>query len=367
MRKGFTLIELLVVIAIIAILAAILFPVFAKAREKARQTACLNNQKQIATATTLYAQDHDEMLPTMDTFWGSIGLDKGVLVCPTKGTRTPNGYVFNSAYSGVALGEIKDPTTALLTADGVTTTSGGTANVAYGDSDFDKRHGGKFLASYVDGHVEATTIHGYAPAGAALWLKADAITGKNDGDTISSWPDSSGSGITTTAAAGREPVYKTNVINNKPAVLFWPAKPTTMTTSLSFSRPDTVLLVFNAENATDSRALSGSNNWLIGDRNGNNVNYYAGNWIPDPAPITLKKFYLVSLQESANVTNKYLFGNLNASSTTILGSCGQLYISGYNGGSEYHDGYIAEVMVYKTDALDTRLNAEAYLKNKYGL
>ncbi len=57
-RKGFTLIELLVVIAIIAILAAILFPVFAKAREKARQTACMSNQKQIALATTMWAQDN---------------------------------------------------------------------------------------------------------------------------------------------------------------------------------------------------------------------------------------------------------------------------------------------------------------------
>jgi len=52
---GFTLIELLVVIAIIAILAAILFPVFSKAREKARQTQCINNQKQIATAVLMYA------------------------------------------------------------------------------------------------------------------------------------------------------------------------------------------------------------------------------------------------------------------------------------------------------------------------
>src|SRR5258705_11923651 len=59
-RRGFTLIELLVVIAIIAILAAILFPVFAQAREKARQTGCLSNHKQIGTAIMMYAQDYDE-------------------------------------------------------------------------------------------------------------------------------------------------------------------------------------------------------------------------------------------------------------------------------------------------------------------
>jgi len=59
-RRGFTLIELLVVIAIIAILAAILFPVFAKAREKARQASCLSNTKQILIAAQSYAQDYDE-------------------------------------------------------------------------------------------------------------------------------------------------------------------------------------------------------------------------------------------------------------------------------------------------------------------
>jgi len=62
-RQGFTLIELLVVIAIIAILAAILFPVFAQAREKARQTACLSNMKQIALGVQMYTQDYDELLP----------------------------------------------------------------------------------------------------------------------------------------------------------------------------------------------------------------------------------------------------------------------------------------------------------------
>lgn len=62
-NKGFTLIELLVVIAIIAILAAILFPVFAQAREKARQTTCLANVKQIGLATIMYIQDYDDSLP----------------------------------------------------------------------------------------------------------------------------------------------------------------------------------------------------------------------------------------------------------------------------------------------------------------
>ena len=64
-RKGFTLIELLVVIAIIAILAAILFPVFARAREKARASACLSNLKQIGLGIMMYAQDYDETLPTV--------------------------------------------------------------------------------------------------------------------------------------------------------------------------------------------------------------------------------------------------------------------------------------------------------------
>lgn len=63
MRKGFTLIELLVVIAIIAILAAILFPVFAKAREKARQASCLSNMRQMGTAIRMYCQDYDEHYP----------------------------------------------------------------------------------------------------------------------------------------------------------------------------------------------------------------------------------------------------------------------------------------------------------------
>ena len=105
-RKGFTLIELLFVIAIIAILAAILFPVFAKAREKARQTACLNNLKQIGLALIQYTQDYDEFTPNRhfnspgfvgDPYLGTPApllepyiKTRAVFICPTKGRGAPD-------------------------------------------------------------------------------------------------------------------------------------------------------------------------------------------------------------------------------------------------------------------------------------
>ncbi len=73
-RLGFTLIELLVVIAIIAILAAILFPVFAKAREKARATSCVSNLKNIGMGFLMYSQDFDEIMPPWRNIAGSFNL-----------------------------------------------------------------------------------------------------------------------------------------------------------------------------------------------------------------------------------------------------------------------------------------------------
>jgi len=72
-KQAFTLIELLVVIAIIAILAAILFPVFAAAREKARQTSCASNMKQLGLGMIQYVQDYDEVLVPTSFNWGASG------------------------------------------------------------------------------------------------------------------------------------------------------------------------------------------------------------------------------------------------------------------------------------------------------
>jgi prepilin-type N-terminal cleavage/methylation domain-containing protein/prepilin-type processing-associated H-X9-DG protein len=90
-RKGFTLIELLVVIAIIAILAAILFPVFAQARDKARAASCLSNMKQIGTGLTMYTQDYDETLPGNDpaaSYAGGHTIPDGFMTPWAAGTNT---------------------------------------------------------------------------------------------------------------------------------------------------------------------------------------------------------------------------------------------------------------------------------------
>jgi prepilin-type N-terminal cleavage/methylation domain-containing protein/prepilin-type processing-associated H-X9-DG protein len=87
-QRGFTLIELLVVIAIIALLAAILFPVFARARENARRSSCGNNLKQIGVAVLQYAQDYDEILPAcvIDT-WGNRLTFRQITLPYTKSTQ----------------------------------------------------------------------------------------------------------------------------------------------------------------------------------------------------------------------------------------------------------------------------------------
>jgi prepilin-type N-terminal cleavage/methylation domain-containing protein/prepilin-type processing-associated H-X9-DG protein len=225
--RGFTLIELLVVIAIIAILAAILFPVFAKAREKARQSSCLNNQRQIAVAILMWAQDHDEVLPDASSVWPEINVDRNILMCPTKGKKVANAYIYNSSVSSRALGMVDRPEMQLLTCDGqhAATTSPVTYdNVGYTVEDIDERHSNKAVATFADGHVDIMDLDDpilRVKSNIVLWLKPEALDVSGNGTLVPEWQDMSGNAnLIAEANAANQPTLVENAVNGFDAVAF---------------------------------------------------------------------------------------------------------------------------------------------------
>lgn len=217
-RRGFTLIELLVVIAIIAVLAAILFPVFAKAREKSRQTNCLSNQRQMALAITMFAQDHNELLPAAADWAGGLGLPAGVFICLDAVAMTGNTYGYNAglftgtstASTGISVNTASnlngsyDPTNVVLTADykpnsapGQNPGNGFTSstltlpvaiysNLLMNTANYGLVHNNGLIISFLDNHVAyyPTLASAPSPNGAGVSDLQGAVNGIVNGNFL---------------------------------------------------------------------------------------------------------------------------------------------------------------------------------------
>jgi prepilin-type N-terminal cleavage/methylation domain-containing protein/prepilin-type processing-associated H-X9-DG protein len=158
-RAGFTLIELLVVIAIIAILAAILFPVFARARAKAKQSSCLSYTKQLALATIMYASDYDETFPRVGDWYTAIEpyvKNRQIFLCPEDSTANGRtgasgfklSYGINGNVCGYTTTNVEAPATTLLEFDATVTSSTDGTGCAYVHNDVAN-------FSFCDGHTKA--------------------------------------------------------------------------------------------------------------------------------------------------------------------------------------------------------------------
>ncbi|MHB9130016.1 MAG: LamG-like jellyroll fold domain-containing protein [Armatimonadota bacterium] len=371
----------------------------------------MNNQRQIVVATMMYVQDSNEAFfpDPVSRAWSTYLKpynEPSLYDCPSKtgiGTNDQPEYGFNYTIAGMALGDIKTPSTSLVITDANPSAMN---SMIYGGQDWDKqRHDNKALAAFADGHVEIISSLKIVPIGSLAWLSGDSVT--LNGATVSSWDDTSGNKLNATGTGNSQPTLVSKAQNGQPALLFdgvddymrFPssgfndfsqgicifavAKPTVLAGWYNF-----IFASFGTTSGVQDNYIS-LNGGFLADADGNNMSLQVTNGINGvpggygnihcDGTLVVNEYHLYGAMIRANASASLYKDKAKLSAPpstaplpivaeraqTVIGA-DQNWAGGIAGGN--YKGELAELVIYNRGLNDTEVKSITwYLMDKYAL